>query len=222
MERYGLASNKFRSLDDFSRSLDAEQIWRRKELSDLRQAIRDANAVSQPTLLRAFVPMCYAHWEGFVIEIASLYFGYITARRYNFSALSPHFLRLAMLRRLDAGTASKNFRDKLEFFDELQKVSEKRFSRVPKELIVSGSNLNSERIRNLCILCDVPSAFMDGQEDFLDIVVLKRRNEIAHGEWASIELIEINEISDGILKLMAGFRNEIENSIVLEKHLRKN
>ena len=51
---------------DLSAIFDADLIWRRKELSDMKAAIKKADQFSKPALLRALVAMSYAHWEGYV------------------------------------------------------------------------------------------------------------------------------------------------------------
>jgi hypothetical protein len=43
---------------------DSDLVWRRKELSDMKAAIRKADDPSKPALLRALITMMYAHWGG--------------------------------------------------------------------------------------------------------------------------------------------------------------
>src|SRR5690606_31280391 len=58
--------------------------WRRKELSDLKVAVRVADAYSKPVLLRAIITMSYAHWEGFIRTCANRYFEHLTLRKKQF------------------------------------------------------------------------------------------------------------------------------------------
>lgn len=48
---------------DLSSILDADLIWRRKELSDMKAAIKAADPPSKSALMRAIIAMSYAHWE---------------------------------------------------------------------------------------------------------------------------------------------------------------
>jgi hypothetical protein len=209
---------KYVSFDDLSRAFDGELIWRRKEISDLSQAIRDCPSVSRPSLLRAFIPLLYAHWEGFSIRSASMYFDYITQRRLNIGSLSTHFGNFVFSRRLGALIAQGSSMDeKLSFLSHLRTESSLRFSKTPADLIDSGSNLNISRMRVLCRVCDVDSVFLDGFEDLIDVELLKRRNEIAHGEWVSVVEDDVPRLSDAVFSLLSTFRNLLENSIVEEK-----
>lgn len=69
---------------DFSYIFDADLIWRRKELSDMKTAIKTADLPSKPALLRAVITMSYAHWEGYVRGCANRYFGHLTLRKKPF------------------------------------------------------------------------------------------------------------------------------------------
>jgi hypothetical protein len=60
---------------------DEDLIWRRKELSDMKAAVRGADRPAKAVLLRAMITMCYAHWEGYVRTCAVRYFEYLTMRR---------------------------------------------------------------------------------------------------------------------------------------------
>jgi hypothetical protein len=45
---------------DLSDLFDEDLIWRRKELSDMKSAVRAADAAAKPVLLRAIITMSYA------------------------------------------------------------------------------------------------------------------------------------------------------------------
>src|SRR5271165_5830506 len=72
---------------DLSDLFDEDLIWRRKELSDMKSAVRAADAAAKPVLLRAIITMSYAHWEGYVRTCANRYFEYLTIRRRPYSDL---------------------------------------------------------------------------------------------------------------------------------------
>ena len=65
---------------DLSAILDTDLTWRRKELSDMKAAIRVADPTSKSPLLRAIITMSYAHWEGYVRTCANRYFQHLTLR----------------------------------------------------------------------------------------------------------------------------------------------
>jgi hypothetical protein len=69
------------SAADLSDQMDRDMNWRLKELSDMKDAIRRADSTTRQALLRAFIPLMYAHWEGHVRFCATKYFQHIALRR---------------------------------------------------------------------------------------------------------------------------------------------
>jgi hypothetical protein len=208
-------------LTSLSVAFDTQIIWRRREVSDLKHAIRSAADVSKPSLLRAFIPILYAHWEGFWIAAAEDFFRMITARRLQVGLLTPHYGNLIFLKRLDALSASKfSQKEKLDLLNEIRNCDSLRLSRMPRDLIDSGSNLNTARARSICDVCGITSSFLDGAEDLIDKQILDRRNKIAHGEWAAIAESEVDDLVDRLFSLLASFRNELENVAASESYRR--
>lgn len=207
--------------ESFTRVLDGDLTWRRREISDLKRAIKDAPKVSRDSLLRAFVPVLYAHWEGFSKRACQLFFKYITDRKILISSLAPHYGRLVFMKRFSSAISTRpSFDERIRILGEIRSEVDLRFSRLPDELIETGSNLNSARMRSLCILCGVDDSFLDGVEDLVDIKMLKRRNEIAHGEWSRIDFDEVDDLSDRIFDLITTFRNQLE-AVIWDDGFRK-
>ena len=88
--------------DDLSSIFDVDLIWRRKELSDMKAAIKAADLPSKPVLLRALIAMSYAHWEGYVRTCANRYFEHLTLRKIPFTELERQIYVNSFLGRLDA------------------------------------------------------------------------------------------------------------------------
>jgi len=51
------------------------------------------------------------------------------------------------------------------------------------------------------------------KETFIDVILLKRRNAIAHGEDAFIDEGDRNDIANGTIGLMRRFGDAIENQV---------
>jgi hypothetical protein len=86
---------------DLSNIFDEDLIWRRRELSDLKSAVKASDVPARPTLLRAIITMCYAHWEGYVRLCANRYFEYLTIRGKPYGELERQIYVNTFLVRLD-------------------------------------------------------------------------------------------------------------------------
>jgi hypothetical protein len=214
-----LAMTKPYTADDLSNLFDEELIWRRRELSDMKAAVWRADRPAKVALLRALVTMCYAHWEGYVRACANRYFEYLTMRRRPYSDFERQVYVNAFLVRIDAlhkGRTSLDARCKL--VNDIIDGTVGQFNYINPSLIDTKSNLNTDTVREICIICSVDFAHFESRRDFLDKLVLKRRNNIAHGQIEFIEESEMDGLVADILALMEHFRTLLENKVYLKAY----
>ena len=202
------------TIDDLSNQINSDRTWRIKEITDLSDAVRRADAISKKVLLRALVTICYAHWEGYVRHSAQKYIEHVAIKKLAFSALRVQLTRNHVLPKLGALSSSKiGLRGKCELVDEILKLSSKKFSRINPDLINTGSNLKYEIFSDICLICDLPPDLLGDKQTFIDVILLKRRNAIAHGEDAFIDEKDRDDIANGTIELMRRFGDAIENHV---------
>lgn len=204
---------------DLSDLFDEDLIWRRKELSDMKSAVRAADAAAKPVLLRAMITMSYAHWEGYVRTCANRYFEHLTIRRRPYSDLERQIYVNTFLVRIDAlhqGRASLEARCKL--INDILDGTTGTFNYVHPSLIDTKSNLNTDVIKEICVICSVDSAHFETERMFLDQFLLKRRNAIAHGQQEFIQEAGMNDLVADILSLMQHFRTLLENKVYQKQY----
>lgn len=205
--------------DDLSRQLQYDRTWRLREISDLKTVTLRADEIAQQVLLRALVTVCYAHFEGSVRFAGRKYFEHIALRKFQYKDLDPQFLRNYFLPRLGALTSDKaSIPDRCAMVDEILGSADRRFSRANDDLVNTRSNLNSDVFRDICLVCGVSFAQFEAEIDFIDVVLLKRRNEIAHGEDTRVGIDDLDMLADRTLGLMRAFGNSIENRVVLRQY----
>lgn len=199
--------------DDLSNQINDDRTWRIREISDLSTAVQRADPISQKVLLRALVAICYAHWEGYVKFATQKYIDHIALKRLNFSLLNPQFTRNHFLPRLAALSSSKtSIAEKCNLVDEIVESSAKRFSRINPNLLNTG-NLNFETFSNICLICGVSPDSFSSMAEFIDLMLLKRRNAIAHGEDMFIDIADREDIVAKTIELMRRFGDAIENHV---------
>jgi hypothetical protein len=205
---------------DFSTQINEDRTWRLKEISDLKDAIKRADERLQRVLLRSLVTICYAHWEGYIRFASRRYLDYVSLRKFKYAELNPQFLRNYFLPRLAALSVSKaSISDRCDLINDILAGGERRFSHYKEDLINTGSNLNSEVFADICLVCGIGTPFLD-KTAFVDIVLLKRRNQIAHGENTFVELEDVDTLSDETIALMRSFGDLLENRVVLQEYKR--
>lgn len=202
------------SEDDLANQLTQDLTWRLREISDLKAAVLGSDDVARPALIRALVAIAYAHWEGHVRFSSQKYLTHIALRKLTFAVLNPQFLRNDFLPRL-AVISHKSMEERGLIVDAILSGSEKRFSRVNEDLINTRSNLNFDVLKDICRVCGIDISIFDGKETFIDIILLKRRNAIAHGEDTFVGIAELDDVSDGVIELMRTFSNQLQANAYL-------
>jgi hypothetical protein len=199
---------------DLSTIFDADLTWRRKELSDMKVAIRRSDSMARPPLLRAIIAMSYAHWEGYVRTCANRYFEYLTLRKKPYMELERQLYVNTFLGRLDALHRSRvSLTDRCKLVNDILDGSSGRFAFVNPDLVDTKSNLSTDVVNDICRICGVTSTYFEEKRTFLDLLLLKRRNAIAHGQQEFIQEDEIDDFVADVLGLMASFRNLLENKV---------
>ncbi|MGC1863156.1 MAG: MAE_28990/MAE_18760 family HEPN-like nuclease [Methylocystis sp.] len=201
---------------DFSDQIAQDRGWRLKEISDLKSAILRADQSLQTVLLRALVAICYAHWEGYVRYSARKYLEHIALRKLRYSQLDRQFLRNYFLPRLSALASSKlSVTERCALVDEILNSSDRRFSKMNEDLVSTRSNLNFDIFADICLVCGVPIEPFSDQETFIDVVLLKRRNAIAHGEDTFVGVEDLDTLANQTVGLMRSFADALENRIYM-------
>lgn len=204
---------------NFSEQITDDRNWRIREISDLKLAVRRGDDGMQKVLLRALVAICYAHWEGYVKFSARKYLEHVALRRFQYRSLDRQFFRNYFLPRLAALSTSKtSIAERCALVDEILNASDRRFSQVNDDLINTKANLNFEVFTDICLVCGLSVGSIADKDTFIDIVLLKRRNAIAHGEDTLVSLSELDTITADTIGLMRAFGDALENNVVLQTY----
>lgn len=204
---------------DFSSQITEDRTWRLKEISDLKSAILRADESLRKVLLRAITTICYAHWEGYVRFAARKYLEHIALRKFQYSELDRQFLRNYFLPRLAALSTSKtSISERCDLLNEILDSSTKRFSRANEDLINTKSNLNFEVLTDICLVCCVPIKPFEDKSTFIDAILLKRRNSIAHGEDTFVSIRDLDELTTETITMIRAFGDSLENQVMLSRY----
>ena len=205
---------------DLSDIFDEDLIWRRKELSDMKSAIKAADGAARSGLLRALVAMTYAHWEGYIKTCANRYFEFLTLRRKQYTEVSRQFYVNSFLIRLGALHQTRvSIEARCKLVTDILDGGIGRFVYVNPDLIDTRSNLNVDVIKDICLICGVEGNHFEDERVFIDRIMLKRRNAIAHGQQELIAETEMDEFIAKSLSLMDHFRSLLENAVYTGAYL---
>jgi hypothetical protein len=170
--------------DDLQTALDTDLIWRRKEISSLVTLVKTCDLATKDCVLRAAVPLLYAHWEGFGKECILRYLEFVSYRRLQFKQLTPAFLYLASYPSLSR-IGGVNVKDALEaiqnFIARADATNKDNF----RKRVDTRSNLRWDVLEDLLYSCGLDPADIKSNGEFIDKELCDPRNKIAHGGGAA-------------------------------------
>lgn len=198
--------------------LDRELSWRIKEIAELKTAVRTSKQPWQKTIIRAGVPLLYAHWEGFVKRACEAYVTFVSCQRLTFDELKSNFVVLGAKKHLQAISSSRKSKLNIHAVDFFRTKMNERADVKLQSAINTESNLSSNIFENIAISIGINHAQYESRYNFIDESLLKRRNNIAHGEYLELDSKSFQDLADNVLLLLRWVKTDIENSASTESY----
>jgi hypothetical protein len=102
--------------------------------------------------------------------------------------------------------------------DEILNSADHRFVRANEEIVNTKANLSFEVFTDICLICCVPTLSFADKATFVDVFLLKRRNDIAHGEDTFLGIEDLDELTSQTVELMRAFGDALENHVYLKDY----
>jgi hypothetical protein len=212
---------KVRNREQLVDLLDSELSWRKKELTFIKSNI-GSNSANYKTFLRSGILLLYAHWEGFVKNSCEFYLSYVKYQKLKYIELKENFIALGLknnLSEFEQTNKSTIHCQLVEFL--LNKLNQR--ANIPNENIIkTGSNLNSSILKEILASIGVDYSDYELKSNLIDLILLKNRNSIAHGQFIELDDIEFSNLHAEIIWIMDDIKTKLINAAVLEEFKTKN
>lgn len=213
--------SKLRTIADIQNYLDNEVGWRIQEIDNLKKMIPNANSIQTRTLLRAGIPILYSHWEGFVKKSSEAYLNFVTNQGLSYNELKSCFIIFGLKKEIEQLTDTKASIKNIRVTDFLLKELNNKAKLFYKGIINTQSNLNSALFEEIITSIGIDAIPYKVKYKLIDEDLLKRRNQIAHGEYLNIDIKGYRKLSKNVIDLIRHYKTDIENSISLESYKSK-
>ena len=209
-------SRKLLTFDLLSDKVIDEFSWRRKELTLLKNKIPTSKNPLQSAMIRATLPLLYAHWEGFVKISLSYYLQFISYKGLRNDELRTQFFALSMRKKL-GNLKDRSIQSESQMIDFILSDFDKQSNIPTKNVVNTKSNLKYEVLEEILFIMDLEDDYFKRQEELINDLV-NERNYIAHGEHKLIDYDTFLEFFDDVISLMVNLKSQIENSALLENY----
>lgn len=196
--------------------IDKDLAWRRKELKVLKDNIPPKDSPLQKVILRASIPILYAHWEGFAKKSCEYYLEYVSNRKPIHKELKPQFISLALNKELKK-VELKNIEDKTKAITFLIECLDKEADIPTENIIQTKSNLRFPVFKEIIYILGLNFKEFEEYESLINDLV-DTRNTIAHGNSHKVIYPTYLQMHSDMDILMETLRTEIQNSAVLAKY----
>jgi len=210
--------NKLRTISDIQNHLNNELGWRIQEIDNLKKVIPRVDSIQTRSLLRAGIPILYAHWEGFVKNSSEAYLNFVAHQGLSYRELKTCFILFGLKTEIEQLVETKKITPNIQvanfFLDKLDKKAKIFY----KGVINTQSNLSSSVFEEIASSIGIDSTRYQLKYKLIDESLLKRRNQIAHGEYLDIDSDGYQNLSQELVALIRAYKTDIENSIALESY----
>jgi len=170
--------------------------------------------------LRSAVPLCYAHWEGFIKNSSHFYGVYVSNVTTYFSELKPCFFGEESLGVVaELGTITKRVATASLLVDEIFQIPKRRSRVNLRSRFENVGNLNFDLFLQCIDFLGIDSAKYLTRKNFIDEVLLSKRNSIAHGSFDAIDKEAGLAICDEVIGLIRQFKSDIEDAVTMKSYL---
>lgn len=188
--------------------------WRIRELSELVRACAEAQLTRKAALMRAVLPIMYAHWEGYFVGAANSYLNYVTEKGVRVAGLRNEFWALTIRSRYRPNQIQGDIQF-TRFLLDIKSEDDRVFKKGNFEPVNGASNLRSDVLLFCCKSIAINPDPFRPYFDFIDRELIEKRNYVAHGSLLRISESTIPDYRDKVIEIIRITSNEIENSAIL-------
>ena len=209
-------ASRIQTYDNLSDKIYGELSWRRKELTLIKSKIPVEKNSLQAAMIRASIPLLYAHWEGFVKLTMSYYLEYVSNKYLKNNELKTQFVALSLQSKL-GDLSNSNFENRTKIIDFIFNEINKQSNIPKKNIINTKSNLRFDVLKEILFVLDLQDSHIDNQKDLINDLV-DERNYIAHGEHKLIDFSTFENFFYDTISLMEYLKTTIENNAIQENY----
>jgi len=218
------------SLEDLLTKLDGEYSWRLKELISMKSLIYQeekekskiftlTSSIYQEEIekskifIRTSLVFLYAHWEGFVRKATEYYLDYINDQGHNYGELNQNLIALALKNKgMQLDQNSDNIDRYYEAVSFVLNRSSFQVKLSSSKVIKDTSILNSKQFKNLLRILGLSAKHYELKEKKLDEILIKKRNNIAHGKHNYVNLEDFEFVYEMVVDFLNYFKDQIFDS----------
>lgn len=205
---------KPRSILELQDFLDKALVYRKRELSFIHLAVSATGEESTAGhLMRAAVPILYAHWEGYLRDAAIAYLNFVFSQLDRGDDYQRRYIAVAFKHSFAEAGKSRKARVHADFLESLLESLKSPIIANAEAVVDADSNLSSKVLEDLLFSVGVTiDQYWSTSFKIVDYQLLKKRNEIAHGELVKVDPKEYADLYIFVLESLERYKTSLEHN----------
>lgn len=213
--------SKIRSYDELEERINKSSQKRKREISSLKvlcDSYNKKNSYEKDILYKSLIVISYSHFEGFVRDSTRCYFEYL-----NNQSITSDKVSLKLLSSYIQYLYFSNTNGKLGLLSDVDKLMSRsdKISFNLKFFSDTESNLKYEVLQKMLLRSGFDENQFVSEKVFIDNVILKNRNEFAHGDSLyEVDGDKASEIASKIIEYIDKYSAIVLNAVSLNEYKR--
>ena len=212
---------KIITIEKFIDSLNEDLAWRKREIEYFKTRANGCKPIAQESLIRSGIALSYAHWEGYIKNSSNKYLAHVFSQRKKYNELTDNFFGIKLCKELLPNAKS----EKQYLYTSFSETYLQEYSQTPDfspdNFIDTHSNLTPELFKEILQIIGIKEPLFSMKYSFINEKILKRRNEIAHGERPmDITYDDFSDISLTVIEMLDDFKETLIDYALNKKYLK--
>lgn len=210
---------KIKTYEDFINRINEDLVWRKKEINYFYLKAQSQSSLNKKFYIRAGIALLYSHWEGYIKNTCELYLIHVKSQKKCFSELKTNFLTVKFMNELKNCTESVNQKYLNDVLDRILNCNTQKASFSENNVIKTNSNLTSSVLESILTIVGIETDLFELRHNLIDEILVKKRNEIVHGENIDYDLDTLFELKENVVEMLNGFKDRFENAASLKEYM---
>lgn len=212
-----------RTIYELETYLDNDLAWRKKEFTTMKFMINDSREHEKKILKKAAITLLYSHWEGYLKNSSQAYLCYLNSLSHKYCDLKENFVQLSLAERFSTGFSIKKYTSQKDIYDYITGALNDCLKIDEKRVVDTESNLKYKVLSNIMNQIGLDVHLFELKENFIDAIMVRYRNAIAHGERVQEKEVETayEHLEGELLDMIMTYQNLIKNAAATKSYLKE-
>ncbi|KYC46430.1 MAG: hypothetical protein AMQ74_01831 [Candidatus Methanofastidiosum methylothiophilum] len=203
---------KVRSHNELQDIIDNDLAKRKHELTTLKFIGLSLKRVHElEVFYRLAIPLIYSHFEGYIKLASTAFLKLVLFKAKPLLEQKENILAINYFKEIKRVSKANDY---INYIELIKLITERNGKPKydPDDVVDTKSNVTTDTLREIFSICGISfNYYWESKTFFIDNVLLKNRNQIAHGELIPIAKETFESIYSNVFQMMDNFKNEIEN-----------